>query len=29
MIRWRSQGAEHWVLSDLNASELQAFARLQ
>ncbi|MFL5614945.1 MAG: anti-sigma factor family protein [Gemmatimonadaceae bacterium] len=29
MIRWRSQGAEHWVLSDLNANELQSFARLQ
>lgn len=29
MIRWRSQGVEHWVLSDLNANELQSFAKLQ
>jgi anti-sigma factor RsiW len=28
MIRWRSQGAEHWVLSDLNVDELQSLARL-
>jgi anti-sigma factor RsiW len=28
MIHWRSEGAEHWVLSDLNAAELQSFAGL-
>jgi anti-sigma factor RsiW len=28
MIHWRARGAEHWVLSDLNAAELQGFATL-
>jgi len=28
MLHWRSNGAEHWVVSDLNAAELQQFARL-
>jgi len=28
MIHWRSEGTEHWVLSDVNAAELQSFAAL-
>ena len=26
MLHWRSGGVEHWVVSDLNAGELTAFA---
>jgi anti-sigma factor RsiW len=28
LLHWRSQGSEHWVVSDLGAGELQAFAVL-
>jgi anti-sigma factor RsiW len=28
MIHWRSEGTEHWVLSDVNSAELQSFAGL-
>lgn len=28
MLQWRRQGSERWVVSDLNASELQGFAAL-
>jgi len=28
MLHWRSNGVEHWVVSDLNAAELQQFAGL-
>jgi anti-sigma factor RsiW len=28
MLHWRSNGVEHWVVSDLNAEEMQQFARL-
>jgi mycothiol system anti-sigma-R factor len=28
MLRWRSGGVEHWVVSDLNAVELRQFAEL-
>lgn len=28
MLRWRRDGVEHWVASDLNAQELQQFAGL-
>lgn len=28
MLRWREGGAEHWVVSDLNARELGQFATL-
>jgi hypothetical protein len=26
MYRWRSGGIEHWVVSDVNATELKSFA---
>jgi anti-sigma factor (TIGR02949 family) len=28
LLHWRSRGSEHWVVSDLNSGELQAFAAL-
>ena len=28
MLHWRSGGSEHWVVSDLNATELKGFAEL-
>jgi anti-sigma factor (TIGR02949 family) len=28
LLHWRSRGSEHWVVSDLNTGELQAFAAL-
>lgn len=28
MYRWRSGGIEHWVVSDVNAAELKAFAEM-
>ena len=28
LLHWRSRGSEHWVVSDVNAGELQGFAAL-
>jgi anti-sigma factor RsiW len=28
LLHWRRGGAEHWVVSDLNAAELQQFVTL-